>query len=65
MESNPQRALKFVRVNTTNEIVEVIAQTSTEVTLDYRGAQVTLPRQDVILLTPEEEAAQVNARKSN
>jgi hypothetical protein len=65
MESNPQRMLKFVRVNITNEIVEVVAQSSTEVTLDYRGARVTLPRQDVILLTPEEEAAQASVRKSN
>jgi hypothetical protein len=61
MESHPDRTLKFVRLPMTREIVEVVGQNAADLTLNYRGEQITLSRRDVTLLTPEEEAAAVKS----
>jgi hypothetical protein len=54
MENNPDKPLKFVRLNMTREVVEVIAQSEVDVTVMYRGERVTLKRDEVIPVTPEE-----------
>jgi hypothetical protein len=48
---------KFIRLNLTSEIVEVVSSNSSEITIDYKGRHLTLRHSEVSRLTPEETAA--------
>jgi hypothetical protein len=48
---------KFVRLNLTDEIVEVVSGDSNEITINYKGRHLTLRHSEVSRITPEEAAA--------
>jgi hypothetical protein len=53
---------KFVRLNLSGEIVEVVDFDLTEITINFRGKNLTLKHYDVSCLTPQEaEAAKLNS----
>ena len=54
---------KFVRLNLTGEIVEVLTGDSKELTIKYRGENITLFRYEVSALTAGEEASYTKGSK--
>jgi hypothetical protein len=60
---NFEKPLRFVRLNLTGEIVEVVGQSSLGLTIKYLGEQTTLSYHEITPLTPEEEAVQLQPRK--
>jgi hypothetical protein len=61
---NLERPLRFVRLNVTGEIVEVVGQSSLDLTIKYLGERATLHYHEITQLTLEEEASQLQRRKS-
>jgi hypothetical protein len=47
---------KFVRLKLTGEIVEVLSSDAKEITINFRGQNLTLHHHEVSRLTPEEAA---------
>lgn len=56
---------KFVRLNLTGEIVEVVGFDSTEIMINYRGQNLTMAHYEVSRITPEEAAAAAANRISS
>jgi hypothetical protein len=56
---------KFVRLNLIGEIVEVVHVDSTEITVNYKGALLTMEHYEVSRVTPEEEIAAAVKRISS
>ncbi len=48
---------KFVRLNLTGEIVDVVSFDSTEITVNFRGRSLVMAHYEVSRVTPEEAAA--------
>jgi hypothetical protein len=47
---------KFVRLNLTGEIVEVVGFDSTDIMINYRGRNLTMAHHEISHLAPEEAA---------
>jgi hypothetical protein len=56
MPKRPEALDKFVRLNLIGEIVEVVGFDSTNITVKYRGKNLTMEHYEVSRVTPEEAA---------
>jgi hypothetical protein len=57
MPNRPEAFGKFVRLNLIGEIVEVVGFDSTDITVNYKGKNLTMEHYEVSRVTPEEAAA--------
>jgi len=48
---------KFVRLNVTGKIVEVLGHNSTEIVINYKGTNLILKHYEVSTIAPEEAVA--------
>jgi hypothetical protein len=60
----PEQFGKYVRLKVGGEIVEVVSFDFTEITINFRGKNLTLKHYDVSCITPEEEAAAAKRNSS-
>ena len=56
MMNHPQSFGKFVRLNLTGELVEVLECNSTEIIINFKGKKLTMAHHQVSWATPEEAA---------
>lgn len=56
MTNHPGAFGKFVRLNLTGEIVEVLDCNSTEIIINFKGKKLTMAHHQVSWVTPEEAA---------